>query len=387
MAHELLEAARAIAPELSRRALEAEQLRTMPPDLVETIRSVGLFHFAMPADLGGPECDAETIFEIVEECSRADGSAGWTIFINNSTSFVAWLDPEVAKDFVAAHPKFIAASMFGPSATATPTDSGKLAINGRWPFNSGSPHADFLMNGVMMMDGDKPRILASGVPDMRFAIFPRSEAEILDTWHVSGLRGTGSHDVVARDIVIPMEHTIAPLTEPARIGGPLFRLPFTTMLCAFMAGFPLGVARRAIDEFVELAGTKGRTIGAPGGTMADDESIQVEVARADAAVRSARAYVLDTIGTALDVVAGGDELPMSVRAQATLATLSGARVARQVVDAICALAGGGALYDSSPLQRCARDAAAGTAHIFLSHGRWKEVGKVLLGKDPNTLFI
>ena len=139
-------------------------------------------------------------------------------------------------------------------------------------------------------------------------------------------------------------------------------------------------------EFATLANKKSRTLP-PGPTMADDPAVQVELARAEAAVRSARAFVLESFGDAWDTVCMGDELSLSQRANNVMATLHAARTARASVDSVFSMAGGGALYDTSPLQRCARDLMAGTQHIILSLNQWKAAGRVLLGLDPATYTL
>jgi alkylation response protein AidB-like acyl-CoA dehydrogenase len=185
---------------------------------------------------------------------------------------------------------------------------------------------------------------------------------------------------------VPRERTIAPFFEAATFDGPLYRMPFPTMLTMFLAAFPLGVARRALDEFAVLAAKKSRSLP-PGVPLAEDESVEVEFARAEAMVRSARAFAVDAIGAAYDTAVAGDDVPMAQRAAALMATLHAARSARTATDTVFALAGGGALYDASPLQRCARDLMAGTQHIFFNLARWKTVARVQLGMDPATFLI
>jgi indole-3-acetate monooxygenase len=378
--------ARRLAPEVSARAQEAEDARTMPRELVEQLRAAGLFQLAMPAALGGLECDLLTTFAVIEELSRADGSAGWTAFIGNGSAFVAWLEPEVAKEIVSVRPDFIQAGVFAPTATATPDGDGGLVIDGRWAFNSGCMHADWFINGVIVMDGNAPRMRAPGIPDWRFAFLPPESVEIIDTWRVSGLRGTGSHDSAAHGVVVPEERTIAPFFSAARFDGALYRLPFTTFLSPLLAGFVLGVARRALDEVTVLAAKKSRVVP-PGPTMAEDDAFQIELSRLEAAVRSARAYVVESLGSTWATVSDGDDVTLEQRAEVLLAVLHAARVARTSVDQAFALAGGGALYDSNPMQRCARDIAAGTQHIFFNLSRWKTTGRVLLGRDPETFLV
>jgi alkylation response protein AidB-like acyl-CoA dehydrogenase len=211
---------------------------------------------------------------------------------------------------------------------------------------------------------------------------PASDVEILDTWHVAGLRGTGSHDVAVHGARVPFERTAMPFYEPARFDGPLYRLPFPTLICAMMAGFPLGVARRALDEFTTLAATK--PYAPPGPPMAHDAYVEVSVAQAEASLRAARAYVHDALGGAWQTVLRGDEVTYAQRADAVMAVLNAARTARAVVGEVYAFAGGSAIYDRNPMQRCARDIEAGTQHIFLGLGQWEAAGRVLFGLDPGT---
>ena len=381
----VLERARALAPLLRDRAAEGEAARTMPADVVDTVREAGLFHLAMPASLGGPPEEPETIVRVIEEVSAADGSAGWTTFIGNSTGFVAWLEPDVARQLLAVRADPVVASVFAPTGQAVPGGDGTFTVSGRWPFTSGAPHADWFANGVVVMDGAAPRMLEGGGPDWRFAWMPAAEVEVLDTWHAAGLRGTGSHDTAATTVRVPEEWTFMPFFAPARVDDAFYQLPFFILILIFGGGFPLGVARRALDEFRALAQTKSRrTDRRP---LAEDETLQVEVARVEAALGSARAYVFDAIGQAWAAVSGGRPVTTKERAAVVSSVVHAFRAGRQVVDTVFGLAGGGALYDSSPLQRCWRDLHAGSQHIAVSIGTERAAGRVALGLDPNTFLF
>jgi alkylation response protein AidB-like acyl-CoA dehydrogenase len=381
----ILERAKGLAPLLRERAAEGEAARTMPADVVEKVREAGLFHLAMPAALGGPPEEPDTVIQVIEEVSAADGSAGWTVFIGNSTGFVAWLDPDVARQLLAVRPDPVVASVFAPTGQAVPAAPGRFTVSGRWSFTSGAPHADWFVNGVVVMDGDEPRLLDGGVPDWRFAWLPAADVEVLDTWQAAGLRGTGSHDTTATEASVPEEQTIMPLFAPARVDDPLYQLPFFTLLLIFGAGFPLGVARRALDEFRSLAQTKSRrTDRRP---LVEDETLQVEVARVEAALGSARAYVFETVGQAWAAVSGGRPITNEERAAVASSVVHAFRAGRQVVDTVFGLAGAGALYETSPLQRCWRDLHAGSQHIAVSIGTERAVGRVSLGLEPNTFLF
>ena len=153
------QAALDLVPDLSARASEAELLRTMPDDLVARVRAGGLFRMALPASLGGLELDPAGDLQVIETLSEADGSAGWTVLIGNSTAFFAWLDPSVAKEMIGDDLGFCSTSMFAPLGRAHDSGGGALSVSGRWPFNSGCPHADWLQVGVLVMgQAEDPRL-------------------------------------------------------------------------------------------------------------------------------------------------------------------------------------------------------------------------------------
>ena len=172
-----------LATEFLARAAEGDDLRTMPADLVQRAKSAGLFRINLPRSLGGLELDPLTSIEIFEEISRADGSAGWTIVIGNSTAFFAWLDPAVAKELIAGEYDFVSTSMWAPLGRARPGSGGRLTVSGRWPFNSGCLHASWLQVGVLVTESQAPRLRAPGIPDWRFAFVPAA-------WQSSRTPGT-----------------------------------------------------------------------------------------------------------------------------------------------------------------------------------------------------
>jgi alkylation response protein AidB-like acyl-CoA dehydrogenase len=352
-----------LSGELRERADEAEALRTMPPDLVEVARSAGLFRLAMPKVLGGLELDPLTIVSTVEELSRADGSAGWTVLIGNSTAFFAWLDPHVAQAMLGEATDIISTSMFAPMGRAR-REGNDFVIDGRWPFNSGCMHADWFQTGFMIMDGDAPAMRADGRPDMRFAFFPRQHAEIIDTWHSVGLRGTGSHDIAVHGLRVPEAHTAAPMLDPPVANGGLWQLGFFPLLGVLMSGFPLGVARRALDELAVLAPTKRR--GASPIVVADDPHAQYEIGRAEGALQSAKALIADAFGDAWGTLTAGSALTPEEAARMGLAGQQAMNAAVAAVDIAFNFAGAGAVYAGHPLERCFRDIHTANQHIAFS---------------------
>jgi alkylation response protein AidB-like acyl-CoA dehydrogenase len=368
-------AARELAPELSARAVEAEQLRTLPRDLVERAREAGLFRLATPRGLGGQELPPATIVETVEELSRADGSAGWTIIIGNGSAFLAWLDPAVAADLVAATPDPIGGGVFAPMGRLTPDGAGKFALAGRWGFCSGSPHTDLFFNGGFA--GGDPR-------DWRLAAVPAAEVRVVENWDVSGLRGTGSHDVEI-DTVVAGEHTISPFTHPARHDGPLWRFPFFTLIGTMFAGVPLGIARRALDEFTAFAPVKFRPPGA--GPIAEDGDVQLVLTRAEGRLRSARAFVFEALGELWDTACAGDVPDVRQRGQFLLATQQAMRASLSAVNLAFGYAGAGALHADQPMQRCFRDLHAAAQHIYFSAAASKRYAKLRFGIEQPAFWF
>ncbi|ORW51269.1 hypothetical protein AWB90_04890 [Mycobacterium paraense] len=370
--------ARTLAPEITRRADEAEAVGTMPLDLVGRLRASGIFRALQPRSFGGFEVAPGEFIEAIEELARADGSAGWIAAIGaGAPAFTAWLEPAIATQLFGSDADFTAATVFAPTGRAVPAGAGRFVIDGRWPFASGCRHAEWFLAGAFVFDGDAPRLVADQGPDWRLAFFPAANAEIVDNWDVLGLRATGSNDIVARGLGVAEENTISPFFEPARHDGPLWRLPFFTLVGAALVGVPLGIARRALDEFTDLAATKVRA-----GTfqpIAQDPAAQVAFAGAEADLRSARAFVLDEAGALWSTACAGDTPPLQQRARFQLAAQQAMRAARRAVDVAFDLTGASAVHASHPLQRCFRDLHTANQHVYFSPAALKRYANARFG--------
>jgi len=373
-----------LVPAFHARADEGERLRTMPADLVIRAKEAGLFRLNLPRSLGGYELEPAVTVEILEEISRADGSAGWTLVIGNSTAFFAWLDPVVAKDLIGPAPDFISTSMWAPLGQAT-AQPGGFTVSGRWPLNSGCPHATWLQVGVPVTEAGRPRTLACGAPDWRFAFVPARSAVIEDTWDAMGLCGTGSHHLSLSGVPVPAERLAAPFFEPARHDGPLWRIPLITLAAMFLAAVPLGIARRALQEFTALAARKVR--GPAAQSIGHDAAAQVELARAEGALAAARSFLFDAIGGVWDTACRGDEPSLAQRALVLLAANQAMRAGTEAVDRVFRPAGADAVFARHPLQRCLRDIHAAGQHILFSSGRDQAFAKVRLGIEQPTYLI
>lgn len=371
----MVDVARALTPELSARALEGERLGTLPADLAARAKADRLFALALPAALGGLELAPEEIVRVLEEVCYADGSAGWSITIGNGTSFFAWLEPSVAAELVCSG-DIAAAGSFGPNGRLTPDGPGYV-LDGRWTFSSGCRHSDWFFNGAFPFDGDAPRMVEGRGPDWRLAVIPAGAVEIDDNWDVSGLRGTGSHDISVHGLRVPEEHTFAAFFEPARHDGALYRLPFFTLIGVLFAAVPLGVGRRALEEITTLAQTKAR-VGSfvP---MGQEDDVQVALAQAEGRLLGARSFVFDALGELWDQALAGDVPSRAARARFQLAAKEAMRAGLSAVDAAFALAGAGAVFSDQPLQRCFRDLHTASQHIYFSPAADKRYARERLG--------
>jgi alkylation response protein AidB-like acyl-CoA dehydrogenase len=337
------------------------------------VKDAGICRLAMPVSLGGLALDPMTTIEVIEELSKADGSAGWTSLIGNSTAFLAWNTPDAARRLLDGNPNASMTSMFAPIGTAVP-DGDDVIVSGRWPFNSGCPHADLIEVGVIVTDGP--------LAGWRFATLRPEQVQIVDgSWDSAGLRGTGSNDIVITDARIPLDQLSMPMTDPNHHAddGPLHRLPFFQLLIGIMSGFPLGVARRALDELEALAPTKRRG-GASPFTVAEDPHVQYDVGLAEAKVQAARAFLLDAADEVWTAATEGEIAEPALQRY----SLAGRYVMTAAIDAVDIAfhhAGAGAVHHDHPLQRCFRDIHVASQHVFFSDEQYRGYGELAM-KPP-----
>lgn len=373
--HPLLATAQALFPRLSARSDEIESARRLPPDLAAELAREGFFRMMLPESLGGLELHPAQSFQIIEALAKADGAAGWCVMIGASTALTsAWL-PEPAAQAVYGAPDAITGGMAAPMGRAERVEGG-YRVTGRWPWVSGGQHCQWLVGGAVVMEGGKPRLGATGLPETRLCFFPAGSVVLHDTWFASGLCGTGSGDMEVKDLFVPEAYAFS-FFSPRRVTSPLYGFPF----CLLGMGIPavaLGIARRAIDEFITLAHQK--TLLLERRQLAARPAAQEAVAVAEATVRSARAFVLEALHA---VYAESTRGPVSQRARAELrlAMTHATRSAARAVDGMYEAAGGSAVFRSSPLQRCFRDVHVATQHAYVAPPTLELTGGLLLGLD------
>ena len=373
----LLEKVRALAPSLTARAAEFEAARRIPADVIDQLRDIGVFRMYAPRSHGGLELDFPTTLEILTVLARADGAAGWTAMIGTgSLTFFSRLPRETLDTVFANGPDVIVCGSAAPAGVAHEVDGG-YRVSGRWPFASGCQNADWLFSGcVVMRDGAPAPGRIEGAPLVRHVTLPASRWRIEDTWHVEGLRGTGSHHIALDDVFIPAAN-VFDFGGSSCLPGPLYQSPLH--LVPLMHGAPaIGIAEGAVEDLVALAGTGKRPLFAVA-DLQDSPLFQLDLGRIVADVRAARAMqeaqASDHWRRALAGELGGGAFLAEGAQTAVWVTSTCIRV----VDACYSLGGGSAVYDTSPLQRRLRDIHAASQHTAVQPRQYVNAGAARLG--------
>lgn len=356
---------------------ETEQRRSLPEELVEELREAGLPRAGVAAALGGQRLPPGVILRCAETVARGDASAGWCVSINATSSLLSAYLPEKGAAEVFGDPRSVAAGVWAPRGAARPVDGG-VVVSGQWPFCSAISHSDWLFAGCVVA----PPEGTDAAPTLRVLAIPKAELDIRDTWHTSGLRGTGSHDSVASDLFVPEHRILSVLDGPPAGADPLYRFPVFGFFALSIAVAALGNARGAIDELIELAGGK-RALGSSR-TLAQRSQVQAGVAAAEASLRAARLLVYTAVDDAWREASGPDPVSEEARVALRLAATHATRTAAEVVASMYDLGGGSAIYESSPLQRRFRDAHTATAHFQVNPATYELLGRLLLRLPART---
>ncbi|GGN92970.1 flavin-dependent monooxygenase [Actinoplanes lobatus] len=376
---ELVDRARALTPSLRARADQLDAERRLPSDLVEELRSAGFFRMFVPRSHGGHEIGLRAGMAVLEALATADPAVGWTVMIGSETpQLMAFLGRETFDKMYAAGPDVIVAGGFNPQGTAVPANDG-FQVDGRWAFGSGSTHADWIFGNCVVLgaDGGPRPGPVPGTPLMRSVLVPASQARVVDTWQVLGLRGTGSHDVEVRGVQVPNEHTFDLFAGTPSVPGPGFTSPLTHFIL-HLGAVAVGIAQGALDATVELA-TSGKQRLYARARLADSQLFQANLGRADLSLRAARA-LLESTADEVWALCSADPAGLAAigpRVSATLTWVTDA--ALSVVDTCYRSGGGQVARDASPVQRRFRDMHTFSQHAAAAEGWLSGHGAALVG--------
>ncbi len=379
-----LAAIQPLLPALAARAVEMDEARRMPADMAHSLAAAGVFRMAMPKRLGGYECSPRQIVDVTETLAVANASAGWCAMIGATTALnVAYIDPVFAEQ-IYADPMTITGGVFAPMGKAI-VEGDNYRVSGRWPWASGSANCTWLLGGCTIWENGEMLRLASGAPDTRMMLFPASDARLIDTWHVMGLKGTGSGDIEVTDLLVPRGRSVSLVSDKPQETGALFRFPAFGLLALGVCGVALGNARGALDAFHALATVKKSQGSAK--TLAERQSVQAAFAACEGQWRAARAYLFAEIDRVWEIALQAGDIPIESRADLRLACTHVTRTSADICRTLYDLGGGAALFESSDLQRRFRDAHAITQHIMTAPSTLELTGRILFGLPTDAGMV
>ena len=371
----VLDNVRALLPEIEARAEEMEQARAMPRDLAEKLRSAGVFRRYVPRSHGGDEMWPDEGMTVIEELARADASVAWVAAVGSEgPAFYAYLPPDTYDKIFAGGPDIIHSGVINPTGKAV-RDKGGYRFSGRWSFASGSNNADYVcIHGVLDGGGQ-----AGGAPATRMGVVPAREVTIEDVWHVSGLKGTASNDIVVSDLFIPDEWTGTFAELPPVARHPLDQRPLLARFGSEFAAVAIGIAQAALDDITDIA--RNKVPATSRSKLAADPVAQYMVGQLSTDLYMARTLLHQVARDDQASVPFGppDNTAMVIRrARLTRA----AAVAASVVEGAYSVSGTTGLFESCPLQRRLRDVRAVTQHYMLSaRSAFGQVGTAILSEE------
>ncbi len=383
----LIERARAIRPVLEKSAAQTDALRRLPDDVVRALRENGLCRLMVPKRFDGFETSIRTYIEVMVEVGRGCGSAAWVASLVNVCEWLAGLFPDRAQQDVwgADRDAWIAGSL-APNGVAVPVDGG-WRVSGKWPWASGSMHAQWVACGIHM-ENEKGEMTNLGL-----SLMPIADVIVEDTWFMVGLKGTGSNTIIAKDAFVP-EHRFLPY--PAAFQGqyrtehldePVYRVALVPVTVLILAGSQLGAAKAALEYVI----AKGKTRGITHTTFqrqADSSGFQMLVAEAAMKIDTACLHAYRAADDLDRAAAAGRHPDLTERARVRMDTALAAKYAREAVELLVQAHGTSSLADYNPMQRLWRDVHVASHHAITEWQVNLEVyGRALLGVEPNITHL
>jgi alkylation response protein AidB-like acyl-CoA dehydrogenase len=377
--NQLLAGIEELAPQIQSRSAEMEVTGRIPIDLIESLKAIGVFRIFVPRGHGGLELDFTDGIEIIQALARIDGSVGWSAGFSNGGSLLATFPPPEVYDRIYKNgPDVLFAGTFKPGGTAEAMGN-SWRLNGRFDFFSGCQHADWMVVTFVMRKDGVPLLQPNGQPLFRSCLVHARDCQIEETWHVAGLKATGSHDVVITDLVVPDADFFDTFDPQVHIPGPLYQEPFPLLLLLIPAIF-VGIATGAVDEVVRVANT-GRQQFRAATPMRDSELFQAELGRIEADLNAARACLQVQVASHWNHALSGalKREPFLTQTLRTAAWV-GTTCVRVATDCF-ALGGSKAVYETSALQLRLRDLLVGSQHFAAQKRQYVTSGKLLLETD------
>jgi alkylation response protein AidB-like acyl-CoA dehydrogenase len=383
----LLARAAAMRPILERSAEKTDAHRRLADENIQALKEAGLCRLMVPARFGGYQTSIRTYVDVLAEVGRGCGSTSWVASLVNVCAWLAALFPERAQaDIWAANPDAWVAGSLAPNGHAVPVDGG-WRVTGRWPWASGSLHAQWAACGIHMKN-ERGETVNFGL-----SLMPMNELRIEDTWFMAGMKGTGSNTIVATDAFVP-EHRFLPY--PQAFAGTyrteftdevVYRVALVPVTVLILAPSQLGVARAALDHALAKAPTRGIT-HTNFATQAESSGFQMQIAEAAMKIDTATLHVQRAADDLDRAAAERRLLDLTARARVRIDTALAAKYCREAVELLVAAHGTSSLADANRMQRLWRDVHTASHHAITEWQVNLEVyGKALLGVEPNITHL
>ncbi len=342
--------------------------RRTPQDIVDRLKTLGIYRALVARRFGGEERGPAEFCRLIEDIAVADGSVAWVASFGVSATYLAALPEPTLRKIYENGPDVVFAGGLFPLQPAKRTPEG-FVVNGTWKFGSGSTGASLIGVGITV-EGDA----SGGLP--RVAVMPAAQVQVRENWDVMGLQGTGSHDLVVDNVFVPEEWTLIRGGAPT-VDAAVYRYPSLAFAAQVLAVVGLGAARSALNDVIEMSGGRTSITGAP--KMADRAHVQLEIAKAEVALRSARAFFYEMTEQVWATVQSGAKPSVEDVGLLRLAATNAARVGADVARAAFGLAGISAIYNGHGLSRALNDTLVVAQHAFLGEGTYQSAGRILLG--------
>ena len=375
-----------ITDTIREQAAESERLGHLAAPVVQALHDAELFRMLAPVELGGFGLTIPEGITVIERIAEHDASTGWVFAIlAGGALFARSFAPEA---FASVYgPKLgLAAGSLNPVATRAEAIDGGYRFTGRATYLSGSAHAQWLMAAAIVTNGGEPLVVDGGI-EIRVGLIPIEQARSLDTWHVTGMRATGSTDYEFDDVMVETGSTFEPFRPRAVVAGDVFSaIPIWAQLGGTLGACAVGAARNMINRFVDLAATK---VPAGGNftSLAERAPAQIAIGEAEGLCQAARAVLMDTVDGVWARGESGEPFTNDVLARQRVGIVTSVRLAAQAIDLLHDAAGMNAVATDSVLDRCWRDIHTMTQHLILSPARYEIAGRVLLGLEPGAPVI
>jgi alkylation response protein AidB-like acyl-CoA dehydrogenase len=376
--------ARRLGPAIEAAADEIERAQRIAEPLLSDLHAARMCRMLLPRALDGDEVPPWIYLRAVEEVSRHDASVGWNVFVANSSALIAPFLPPATARAIFADPRALV-SWGPPNACTAQAVPGGYRLSGEWHFASGSRQATWMgAHGQVIEPDGTRRCNAAGRPMIRTLLFPAERAERIADWNVIGLRGTASEGYRVADLFVPEDFSgTREEPEARRVPGKLFAFTMQGLYAVGAAGVAFGIARAMLDAFADLAMRK-----APRGLarLADSATVQAGLARQEAGLGAARAYLTETLAEIWERAEDTGSIGIPDRARVRLACAHALGQAIAAADFAYKAAGVDAIFLGTAFERRFRDMHTLSQQIQARDAHFEAVGAILLGHIPDVFY-